>query len=177
MQTDWQLSEFEATERGWEAYTRHLANVKMLKHATQDGEPKPGCYYLGIAVGKAVVGHITIRKQPLIVPASHLSNNEGLLLTGQDGTPLYEVFVQTFAVEEAHRRSGYGRALQEAALEKAGALGCYQMRSWSSADKAANYALKISMGFAILPALYPMPGGAPLSGVYFVKRIEKEQMH
>lgn len=172
MQTDWRLREFVSTGKDWQSFTRHLASVKMLNHATHNGEPKPDCFYLGIAVAEAVIGHISFRKQPLIIPASHLCGSEEHLLTRHDGATLYEAFVQTFAVEEAHRRSGYGRVLQEAALQKAGELGCYQMRSWSSADKDANYALKISLGFAVSPALYPMPGGAPISGVYFVKRIE-----
>lgn len=172
MQTVWQLSEFVSTEKDWQSFTRHLASAKMLNHATYNGEPKPDCFYLGITVAEVVVGHISIKKQPLIIPASSLCGNQERSLTGQDGDTLYEAFVQTFAVEEAHRRRGYGRALQEAALQKARGLGCYQIRSWSSADKEANYALKISLGFAALPALYPMPGGAPISGVYFVKRIE-----
>ncbi len=172
MQTDWRLSEFVSTEKDWQSFTRHLASVKMLSHATRNGEPKPDCFYLGITVAEAVVGHISFRKQPLMIPASYLCGNEEHPLTRQDGDTLYEAFVQTFAVDEAYRRSGYGRILQEAALQKAGELGCYQMRSWSSADREANYALKISLGFAVLPALYPMPGGAPISGVYFVKRIE-----
>ncbi|MCB9449879.1 MAG: GNAT family N-acetyltransferase [Anaerolineaceae bacterium] len=172
MQPHWQLTEFGAPETDWSLLIQHLKNVKMLNHATINGQPKPNCYYLGIIINRAVIGHIAIKRQPIHVPASHISGHEERSLAGPDGNALYEAFVQTFAVEEGYRRTGYGRALQEAALQKAQELGCYQMRSWSSADKLGNYALKIRLGFSIIPALYPMPGGEPISGVYFVKRIE-----
>ena len=47
--------------------------------------------------------------------------------------------MQTFAVEPDFRRQGHGRALQLAALDMSARLGCYQMRSWSTVDKQANY--------------------------------------
>lgn len=152
----------------WPTLTDHLRRVGMARHALVDGEAKPDTYYLAACTKNTIVGHISIRQQPLIVPPSYLTQNEDKALD-MHGEPLSETFVQTFAVEADHRRQGYGRALQQAALDLTAQLGAYQMRSWSSADKQANYDLKLSMGFAAFPALYPMPGGQPISGMYFVK--------
>lgn len=154
----------------WQAYVEHLARVQMLPAAPEQ-RPQAECCYLGVLVGAQVVGHLAIRRQALAVPASRLTNGQEHLLNDAQGQPLYEAFVQTFGVEAAYRRQGYGRALQLRGLEQARAWGCWQMRSWSSADKAANYALKISLGYVIQPALYPLPGGAPISGVYFIKSL------
>ncbi len=167
MPTD--VTEFLPAQADWQAYLDHLGRVKMLASATDHGEPKADCRYLGISVEAVVIGHLSLRRQPISVPVSSLNQAE-LLLLDNVGEPLYEAFVQSFAVEPDYRRQGFGRALQIAALHKTRDLGCYQLRSWSSADKRENYALKICLGFAIQPALYPLPGGAPISGVYFVKR-------
>lgn len=164
------VSQFAAHDAQWIAYLDHLRRVKMFSSALKDGQPKTDCTYLGVTVGENVVGHIAIRRQALIIPASDLTSGDELPLMW-DGVPLYEAFVQSFAVEEDYQRRGYGRALQQHAMAVAQALGCYQLRSWSSADKHANYALKLSLGFVAHPALYPLPGGRPLSGVYFIKRL------
>ena len=78
----------------------------------------------------------------------------------------------TFGVEAPQRCRGLGRALQEAALEWTRERGCLQMRSWSSIDKPENYTLKLSLGFAMLPAVHDAASGYPVSGVYFVKRTD-----
>lgn len=165
------VREFFAQQTEWQLYLAHLTSVNMLNSATHYGEPKENCYYLGILYDGVMLGHISIRKQAIVVPSSTLNAHHEMMLKAPDGSGMHEAFVMSFGVEVVQRRLGYGRALQEAAIEKARALGCYQMRSWSSADRTENYALKISMGFAVLPALYPVPGGQPISGVYFVKRI------
>ena len=46
------------------------------------------------------------------------------------------------------------------------------MRSWSSLDKPANYALKLSLGFAMHPSVHDAASGYQVSGVYFVKRVD-----
>lgn len=161
---------FTPAHAGWQAYVAHLERSGMMHHALDSGLPKVDTTYIGI-YEDIVIGHISIQKQPLIVPASSLTDDKPLALSRNEHQ-LYETFVQTFAVEESHRRRGYGRALQQSALEQTQAMGCCQMRSWSSADKYANYGLKLSMGFGVIPALYPMPGGKPISGVYFVMQVE-----
>lgn len=148
----------------WQLYVDHLKRVKMWGAANYGGFAKEQDSHFAVRNAEDIVAHICIRKQPLRIFASSTTDDNALDLMGPDGAPLYEAFVSTFAVEEAYRRQGYGQALACAKEQ-----GCYQMRSWSSADKDANYALKIKMGFVIQPALYPMPGGDPISGVYFIK--------
>lgn len=164
------IKPFNITQPDWALFVRHLKQVKMARHCLVNDEPRPDTHYFGMMVKERVVGHIAIRVQPLLVPASKSTDDAPLQLT-RDDAPLMETFVQTFAVEESFQRRGYGRALQEAAIQATRELGCYQMRSWSSGDRQANYALKLSMGFGVLPASYPVPGGETISGVYFVMRV------
>ena len=105
------------------------------------------------------------------MPATEWSGGEARSLTFGDGEPLYEMFVQTFAVEAAFRRRGHGRALQQAALALTAERGCHQMRSWSSLDKPEKYALKLALGFAVHPAISEAGNGQQISGVYFIKTV------
>jgi GNAT superfamily N-acetyltransferase len=164
---------FDAAHPLWPAYVAHLVRVGMARGEALDtqGEPKPRCHYLGAVRGDQVIAHIAIQEQALVVPATAWSGGSATPLAGADGHGLRETFVRAFAVEEAHRRQGYGRALQLAALARTRALGCYQMRSWSSLDKPANYALKLALGFAVHPAISVTPRGQEISGVYFVKTV------
>lgn len=68
-----------------------------------------------------------------------------------DGQTLTEAKIVAFGVKEAYRRQGIGRALQEYVIRRARELGCYQVRSVSGADHAANRQLKLAMGFAVEP--------------------------
>jgi hypothetical protein len=61
--------------------------------------------------------------------------------------------------------------LQLAALEKTRELGCFQMRSWSSLDKPANYQLKLSLGFGFHPEVQDTASGLKVSGGYFVRTV------
>jgi GNAT superfamily N-acetyltransferase len=168
------VQHFTAESPGWLAYVAHLKRVDMRHGVDNQNQPKDNCYYLGVSLPSdtpdemRVIGHIALCRQPLHVPASHLTDNQPRSLTLADNTPLYEMFVESFAVETQYRRKGYGRALQIAAIQVTQDADCYQMRSWSSADRTANYALKLSLGFSVHPALYPMPGVEPISGVYFI---------
>lgn len=81
-----------------------------------------------------------------------------------DGGALTEAKVLAFAVDTAHQRRGIGRALQIAGIQRARALGCYQVRSHSSGDNTANHRLKLAMGFGV----HPIVRGQVTSGVYFV---------
>ena len=136
-----------------------------------DAQPHPDHYFLAALADDRIVGNLTIRVQNLVVPGTAWSAGRDHTLTDPDGFPLRETFVATFAVDEAHRRRGYGRALQLAALDLTRDLGCYQLRSWSSLDKPANYALKLSLGFAIHPAIQEAHTGQQISGVYFVRTV------
>jgi GNAT superfamily N-acetyltransferase len=157
----------------WPAYVAHLERVAMARDVAlePDGRPKDGAIYLGVVAAGEVVGNIAITVQDMIVPATEWSGGRETPLTAADGRPLRETFVESFGVEEAYRRRGFGRVLQLAALDLTRALGCYQMRSWSSVDKQANYALKLALGFAAHPAIYVSRRGVPISGVYWVKTV------
>lgn len=155
----------------WADYIAHLKRVKMARHALHEGQPIENGIYLAAFEETGIVGHISLKVQPIEVPATEWSQNHEMVLKDAAGEVLTETYVQTFAVEEAHRRRGLGRALQAAALEQTKAHGCYQMRSWSSTDKPANYALKLAMGFAVHPTTFAIPDGRLISGVYFVKRV------
>jgi len=122
-----------------------MARWALLKNA----EINPEAYYLGVVCSEAqnenrVLGHLSLQIQPLDLP-------------GADGR--IESFVNTFAVEADYRRRGFGRALQLEALRLSGDLHCYQMRSWSSLDHPENYALKLALGFSVVPSVYEIPSG------------------
>ncbi len=157
----------------WAEYVAHLERVNMAQWIMdENGQPLPNVYFSGIRDGDNVVGHISVRVQDIVSPATEWSNGKEVPILGADGKNLRETFVQTFGVEETHRRRGYGRALQLAALKLTKELGCCQIRSWSSADKKANYSLKLNLGFAVHPAT-SISGltGELISGVYFVKTV------
>ena len=75
---------------------------------------------------------------------------------------LTEAKIIAFGVVTDHRNQGIGRALQQVAMQRAKELGCYQVRSRSDYANAANFHLKIALGFGIQPSLEN-------DSVYFVK--------
>lgn len=77
---------------------------------------------------------------------------------------LIEAKIVAFGVVPDFRNQGIGRALQEAAMQRAQELGCYQVRSRSDYANAANFHLKMALGFGIQPSLEN-------DSVYFVKRL------
>ena len=81
-----------------------------------------------------------------------------------NGTALTEAKILAFGVLEERRGSGVGRALQQAAIELAQGSDCYQIRSHSSGNNAANHHLKLSMGFGV----HPVVRGEDRGGVYFI---------
>ncbi len=156
----------------WPDCINHLKRVNMARWVIEHGsELIEGLICLGYVREGKVIGHLTFKVQDIVCPATEWSGGEELIVRGADGQPLTETYVYTFAVEEKYRRRGIGRDLQLAALDWTRRLGCYQMRSWSSTDKEANYALKVSLGFAIHPGTYETASGYPVSGVYFVKTV------
>ncbi len=68
-----------------------------------------------------------------------------------DGALLTEAKIHAFAVREERRGQGMGTALQQWAIQRAKALGCYQLVSHTSYDNAANLHVKLSLGFAAHP--------------------------
>ncbi len=156
----------------WLACFAHLERTDMLRWVVDErGLLRERLHLLGAVEAGQIVGHLSLKRQPILVPATIGSGGVETPVAGPDGAPLEELFVYTFAVDEGFRRRGIGRALQLAGLELARELGCYQVRSWSSLDKTANYALKIGLGFGIHPAVYTTESGLAVSGVYFVKTV------
>ena len=157
----------------WADHVAHLRRVDMARWVVDDdGTPSGSFLFLGAVVDGDVVGNLTLRVQPVSMPATEWSGGEDRPLLDADDNPVHETFVQTFAVDQGHRRRGIGRALQAAALVWTRDAGALQMRSWSSLDKPENYALKLSMGFAMHPSTHDAHGGFQVSGVYFVKRVD-----
>lgn len=168
----WAVELFFPSDPLWSAYVDHLERHNMARWVLgRDRQPRPGLVFLGIPHDKAIVGHICLKLQPITLPPVAENANHPIALLDADDRPLTELFVQTFAVDDDRRRRGCGRSLQLDALRLTRELGCYQMRSWSSADKVANYALKISLGFAVHPATQNTPTGGPIGGVYFVRTV------
>ena len=156
----------------WPAYVDHMGRANMARWTVDAaGLPLQPLHFLGVMEGDSVIGHISLRHQPLVCPASEWSTGMDPIVYGTEGEPLTELYVYTFAVDEAHRRQGVGRALQRAALDLTRDLGCYQLRSWSSLDHPDNYRLKIALGFAMHPATFKTDSGLEVSGVYFVKTV------
>lgn len=157
----------------WPELLAHLDRVEQRRHAfADDGSMRPDSHFLAVVIDGRVVGNIGVNRQELDVPATSTSAGHDLTLRNAAGGPLRELYVQSFAVEPKHRRRGYGRALQLAALELARELGCYQLRSWSAVDRPENYALKLSLGFAAHPAIHhSATTGLDYSGVYFIRTV------
>ena len=157
----------------WPALVAHLRRVDQA-HWVIDSADRAGdsLLFLGAVVADEMVGNLSLREQQIVVPATPWSEGREHALHASDGAALRETFVQTFFVEQAHRGRGLGRALQEAAIAWTRERGCLQMRSWSSLDRPENHALKLSLGFALHPATHEAAAGCPVSGVYFVKRVD-----
>ena len=179
------IQRFTSGHTHWSALADHLDRCGMHRWIIDNrGLPLPDVWMLGAlttdpvpgdpTAGHRVVGHISLQRQPVIIPPSELSGGQPVPLAGpsdSDAPELLETYVMTFAVDKAYRRQGIGTALQCAALDLTRELGGYQMRSWSSVDKVANYALKLRLGFAAHPATQIACKGNVVSGVYFVKTV------
>lgn len=167
------IEHFSDQHHHWQAYLIHTKRHNMQRWIVDDNlNPLLAVHYLGYVQNEQVVGHITLKKQPIEVPQTPWSANQSYdhVIRDSSHNPLEELFVQTFAVDEAYRRQRIGTQLQTAALALGKSLKCYQMRSWSSLDKSANYQLKIKLGFAIQPGFYELSSGERISGVYFLHR-------
>ena len=64
-----------------------------------------------------------------------------------------EAKVVAFAVRADYRRRGIGTALQRRALEVAGQLGCYQLRSVTDVWRDENRQVKLALGFGVHPTV------------------------
>lgn len=81
-----------------------------------------------------------------------IGSDEGRPPILDSGRHLTEGFVEAFGVEPGFRRRGIGKSMQMRAISFCEERGCHQIRSRSSVSSRENYALKISMGYAIHPS-------------------------
>jgi GNAT superfamily N-acetyltransferase len=70
----------------------------------------------------------------------------------RDGRALTEGYVEAFGVDPLLRRRGIGSVLQQHAIQRCRAAGCYQMRSRSPVTSTENYALKLAAGYVVQPS-------------------------
>ena len=168
------ISRMDPDHPHWQALAAHLvANGDARWVLDKEGHPMTAqLVFVGAVVGEEVVGSLVLLKQEMEIPATEWSGDRGRRLHDTEGKVLCEMFVQTFSVDEAYRLRGIGRALQEEALRQAQISGCYQLRSWSSLDKDANYRLKLDMRFAFHPAVYQTDSGLNVSGGYFIRVVQ-----
>ncbi|MBP8002495.1 MAG: GNAT family N-acetyltransferase [Chloroflexi bacterium] len=75
-----------------------------------------------------------------------------------------EAKIHAFAVRESARGQGIGTELQKQTIRRAQELSCYQVASYSSYGRDANYHIKLSLGFAAQPEVH----GDNHQGVYFI---------
>jgi GNAT superfamily N-acetyltransferase len=168
-----QVFHFSPEKPNWKSYVTHLRHSGQARWVLDERDrPKfEEMVLLGIEQDGAVVASLTLKVQPIVIPATEWAGGKETVLKDADGQALKETFVQTFNVDEAYRRRGMGELLQREAVNATRQLGCYQMRSWSSLDKDANYQLKLKLGFAAHPAVYDTDRGLQVSGVYFVRKV------
>lgn len=155
------IKQLKEHDKYWDNFISHLKRANMYQHVAFD---KYDYIFLAKIVDNDVVGHISTIKEPLEIPSLKKKPIK------YNSKELFEYYVQTFFVDENYRRKGYGKELQKEAYRLSCKLGAYQLRSWSSYDKMANYQLKLSLGFAIHPGhTYVSKTNQYIPGVYFVK--------
>lgn len=155
------------TETGWSAYEAflHTADLYAIFEGLGADKLLEESHFLAAVVGEIYVGVLIFVVQPL-GPEMDVP-----VICNTEGRPLKEAKVRAFYVDPAYRNQGIGTGLQKALLSQAQHLGCYQVRSRSELDKAANYAIKLKLGFAIHPAVRTFKDGRTSAGVYWVKAV------
>lgn len=123
------------------------------------------CYALAALQENRVVGLLRFAVQP-IGPEAHCPPLQ------LDGVPLTEAKIHAFAVRPESREQGIGTLLQKHAIRRARELGCHQVASYSSYDRAANYHLKLSLGFAVQPEVH----GDNEQGSYFLMPLRAAEL-
>lgn len=81
-----------------------------------------------------------------------------------NGIALSEAKIHAFAVRSEYRGQGIGTELQRQTIRRARELGCYQVASYSSYGRDANYHIKLSLGFSAQPETH----GDNEQGCYFL---------
>ena len=161
MSHDLSIARWDTSHPRWAELTKLFVD---LDHGG-DIEAKTVDYHLGLYTLVAftpaeVVGFLRFWTQEIGVD----EDRPPFLVAGR---PAVEAKSVAFAIRPEWRRRGIGRRLQEAAIEWARELTCYQLRSRSPYRCRENHSLKLSMGFAVQPALQEPPN-APDPSAYFL---------
>lgn len=120
------------------------------------------CHLLVALQADRVVGFLRFGVQPI-------GRESGCPPRVLDGAALTEAKIHAFAVREESRCQGIGTALQRHAISLARSLGCHQLASHSSYERAANCRVKLRLGFSALPEahgqsiVFLMPLRAPVA--------------
>lgn len=155
------VEEWDASHPRWPELMNVVESLDQSRWATIPYGWSQSSHILVARSGSGIAGFLRFVVQGIGAEDGH----DPVML---DDRALTEAKVLAFGVSPKHRRQGIGRCLQEALLDRARELGCFQVRSHSSGENSANHRLKLSMGFAV----HPVIRGEDRGGVYFVKAIE-----
>lgn len=153
MTTAFIIEEWDKTNPRWQEFVQCIETVAPEQSPWVFGEyyARAECHLFIALQNDAVVGFLRFAVQPI----GPELNCPPLFLKD---TPLTEAKIHAFAVRENARRQGIGKALQIQAIKRAKQCGCYQIRSESSYERAANHQVKLSLGFAAQPEAREIKG-------------------
>jgi ribosomal protein S18 acetylase RimI-like enzyme len=86
-----------------------------------------------------------------------------------------EGYIDILEVHKDFRRRGIATRLIDISVERAKEKGVYQMRSWSSLDKAEAIPMWKALGFGLCPAT-TYPKGQEVKGYFVAKSLCKEKL-
>lgn len=153
------IEEWDENHSRWQEFLGYLEEVApdQVPFVLGDYYRAYACTLLVALVDGEVAGCLRFAVQPIGPEA-------GCPALYLDAVPLYEAKIHVFAVGEAYRNRGIGTRLQKQAIRRARQLGCYQLASYSSYGRDANYHVKLSLGFAAQPEVH----GNNHQGCYFL---------
>ena len=163
MKNKYAIEEWNEIHPRWQEFVTCLKNVAPEQEPFIFGEYYRSYQtYLFIALQlDEVVGFLRFAVQPIGPEAKcpPLYKND---------VQLTEAKIHAFAVREKARGQGIGTALQKRAIYRAKGLDCYQVASYSSYGRDANYHIKLSLGFGAQPEVH----GDNEKGVYFIMPLQ-----
>jgi GNAT superfamily N-acetyltransferase len=151
------VAEWQIGHPRWEELQRVIVEMGQTGWVESTAPYHRSSHLLVALVGEEIAGFLRFVVQPI---GPELDRPPVML----DDEILMEAKVLAFASVPAFRRRGLGRALQEATIERAVALGCHQVRSHSGGSNVANHRLKLAMGFGV----HPIVRGDDKGGAYFI---------
>jgi len=159
------IEEWDEANPRWQEFVSCLKLVATEQTAFVFGEYyKTYQAYLFVALqSNEVVGFLRFAVQPIGPEAKC----PPLFLNGEQ---LTEAKIHAFAVRTDARGQGIGTELQKQAICRARELSCYQVASYSSYGRDANYHVKLSLGFAAQPEIH----GDNEQGVYFIMPLQSK---